>query len=49
MEKKGDLSGFEHVMVVGARQASLSISETLVTTEVNRIVSLSEHTQHVEP
>ena len=28
MWKKGDLSDFEHDMVVGARQAGLSISET---------------------
>lgn len=28
MGKKGDLSDFEHGMVVGGRQAGLSISET---------------------
>ncbi len=28
MGKKGDLSDFEHGMVVGARRAGLSISET---------------------
>ncbi len=28
MGKKGDLSDFEHRMVVGARRASLSISKT---------------------
>ncbi len=28
MEKKGDLSDFEHGMVVGARRAGLSISKT---------------------
>ncbi len=28
MEKKGDLSDFECVMVVGARQTGLSISKT---------------------
>jgi len=27
MEKKGDLSDFEHGMIVGVRQAGLSISE----------------------
>ncbi len=28
MEKKGDLSDFEHGMVVGTRRAGLSISKT---------------------
>ncbi len=28
MGKKGDLSDFEHGMIVGARQAGLSISQT---------------------
>ncbi len=28
MRKKGDLSDFEHGMVVGARRAGLSISQT---------------------
>ncbi len=33
MGKKGDLSDFEHGMVVGARQAGLSISKTADLTQ----------------
>ncbi len=28
MGKKGDLSDFEHIMIIGARRAGLSISKT---------------------
>jgi len=36
MGKKGDLSDFEHGMVVGARRAGLSISETTDLLEFSR-------------
>ncbi len=31
MGKKGDLSDFEHIMIIGARRAGLSISKTADT------------------